>query len=150
MLDAPLAPLPPAPPPLQPGWLLVSTVDELIAAVKNPFVGGIMLAPGTYKFTSSMCDAQIGIGGSALCIGRTVTLSASAPGTVVLDAQGDVSASLYRRVLYIYGGSPELINLDLGHNRISGTIPSEWGRSDEMRADYSSMIILWVTTQQHF
>ena len=106
----PHPPAPPSPPPqppqppLQPGALLVSTVNQLTAAVADASVPHIVIAPGTYTFTSSMCPDS-----SGLCIGRDVTIEAAVAGTVVLDAQGTYASP--RRVIYINGGATKLINL---------------------------------------
>jgi len=80
----------------------VSSVAELTAAVGNSAVDKILVAAGTYDFTSTMCS------GSAICIDRAVTIEAQVPGSVVLDAKGG------RRVFDIQpGGTAELIGLDI-------------------------------------
>ena len=80
----------------------VSTVAELTAAVGDSAVDKILVAAGTYDFTSDMCS------GSAVCIDRALTIEAQVPGSVVLDAKGG------RRVLYIQsGGTAELIGLNI-------------------------------------
>ena len=83
---------------------MVSTVSELTAAVVDASVPHIVIAPGTYRFTSSMCPND-----SALCIDRDVTIEAAVADTVVLDAQGKHTSP--RRVIYINGGATKLINL---------------------------------------
>ena len=83
------------------------TVSELTAAVANPSVPHIVIAPGTYEFTSSMCFERDY--DNALCITRNVTIEAAVAGTVVLDAQGTEASE--RRVILITGGAPKLINL---------------------------------------
>ena len=80
----------------------VSSVAELTAAVGNSAVDKILVAAGTYDFTSDMCS------GSAVCIDRALTIEAQVPGSVVLDAKGG------RRVFMIQsGGTAELIGLDI-------------------------------------
>ena len=80
----------------------VSSVAELTAAVGNSAVDKILVAAGTYEFTSDMCDD------SALCIDRALTIEAQVPGSVVLDAKG------WRRVFRIQsGGTAELIGLNI-------------------------------------
>jgi hypothetical protein len=80
----------------------VSSVAELTAAVGNSAVDKILVAAGTYDFTSTMCSD------SAICIDRAVTIEAQVPGSVVLDAKGG------RRVFYIQsGGTAELIGLNI-------------------------------------
>jgi hypothetical protein len=80
----------------------VSSVAELTAAVGNSAVDKILVAAGTYDFTSDMCT------GSAICIDRAVTIEAQVPGSVVLDA------NIGRRVFEIqFGGTAELIGLDI-------------------------------------
>ena len=80
----------------------VSSVAELTAAVSNSAVDKILVAAGTYEFTSNMCS------GSAICINRALTIEAEVPGSVVLDAKGR------RRVFLIQsGGTAELIGLDI-------------------------------------
>ena len=79
----------------------VSSVAELTAAVGNSAVDKILVAAGTYDFTSEMCY------GSAVCIDRALTIEAQVPGSVVLDAKGG------RRVFEIQsGGTAELIGLE--------------------------------------
>ena len=84
---------------------LVTTVEGLTAALEEDSVSHVLLAAGTYAFTSAMCSL------SALCISRSVIIEASEPGTVVLDAQGSSSNS--RRVMAITSGSVELIGLNM-------------------------------------
>jgi hypothetical protein len=60
----------------------VSSVAELTAAVGDSAVDKILVAAGTYDFTSDMCYE------SAICIDRAVTIEAQVPGSVVLDAKG--------------------------------------------------------------
>ena len=80
----------------------VSTVAELTAAVGDSAVDKILVAAGTYDFTSDMCS------GSAVCIDRALTIEAQVPGSVVLDAKGG------RRVFNIQsGGTAELIGLNI-------------------------------------
>ena len=80
----------------------VSSVAELTTAVGNGAVDKILVAAGTYDFTSDMCS------GSAICIDRALTIEAQVPGSVVLDAKGG------RRVFMIQsGGTAELIGLDI-------------------------------------
>jgi hypothetical protein len=80
----------------------VSTVAELTAAVGNSAVDTILVAEGTYEFTSDMCS------GSAVCIDRALTIEAQVPGSVVLDAKGG------RRVFFIQsGGTAELVGLNI-------------------------------------
>ena len=81
----------------------VSTVAELTAAVGDSAVDKILVAAGTYDFTSDMCGR-----GSAVCIDRALTIEAQVPGSVVLDAKGG------RRVFEIQSsGTAELIGLDI-------------------------------------
>ena len=80
----------------------VSTVAELTTAVGDSAVDKILVAAGTYDFTSDMCS------GSAVCIDRALTIEAQVPGSVVLDAKGG------RRVFNIQsGGTAELIGLNI-------------------------------------
>jgi len=80
----------------------VSSVVDLTVAVGNSAVDKILVAAGTYDFTSDMCT------GSAVCIDRAVTIEAQVPGSVVLDAKGG------RRVFEIQSaGTAELIGLDI-------------------------------------
>jgi hypothetical protein len=61
-----------------------------------------LLAAGTYELTSDMCT------GSAICIGRALTIEAQVPGSVVLDAKGG------RRVFEIQSsGTAELVGLNI-------------------------------------
>ena len=84
----------------------VSTVAELTAAVSNSAVDKILVAAGTYDFTSDMCADYRG--GSAVCINRALTIEAQVPGSVVLDAKGG------RRVFEIQpSGTAELIGLNI-------------------------------------
>jgi hypothetical protein len=78
----------------------VSTVAELTAAVGNSAVDKILVAAGTYSFTTNMCTD------SAICIDRAVTIEAQVPGSVVLDANGG------RRVFEITSGGT-LIGLNI-------------------------------------
>ena len=87
--------------------MLVSTVAELIAAVGNSAIGKILVAAGTYNFTTKMCTTNridsayrgyrydydvIRTGtdaltdGAVICINRPVTIEAQVPGSVVLNA----------------------------------------------------------------
>ena len=80
----------------------VSSVVEFTTAVGNSAVDKILVAAGTYDFTSDMCT------GSAVCIDRAVTIEAQVPGSVVLDAKGG------RRVFEIQSaGMAELIGLNI-------------------------------------
>jgi hypothetical protein len=80
----------------------VSSVAELTASIGDSAVDKILVAAGTYDFTSDMCTE------SAICIDRAVTIEAQLPGSVVLDAKGG------RRVFEIQaGGTAELIGLDI-------------------------------------
>mgnify|MGYP002821087717 CR=1 FL=1 len=80
----------------------VSTVDEFTAAVNDSAINKIVLAAGTYSFTSDMCT------GSAVCISRALTIEAEVPGAVVLNAMGG------RRVFEIQAnGTAELIGLNI-------------------------------------
>ena len=73
----------------------VSTVAELTAAVGDSAVDKILVAAGTYDFTS-------------VCIDRALTIEAQVPGSVVLDAKGG------RRVFEIQsGGTAELVGLNI-------------------------------------
>ena len=82
--------------------ILVSSVAELTTAVGDSAVDKILVAAGTYDFTSNMCS------GSAVCINRALTIEAQVPGSVVLDAKGG------RRVFNIQsGGTAELIGLNI-------------------------------------
>ena len=54
----------------------VSTVAELTAAVGDSAVDKILVAAGTYDFTSDMCAS------SAICIDRALTIEAQVPGSV--------------------------------------------------------------------
>ena len=79
-----------------------STVSDFTAAVQNSTINKILLAAGTYEFTSNMCD------GSAVCISRALTIEAEVHGAVVLNAMGG------RRVFKIEsGGMAELIGLNI-------------------------------------
>ena len=79
----------------------VSTVAELTAAVGDSAVDKILVAAGTYDFTSDMCS------GSAVCIDRALTIEAQVPGSVVLAKGG-------RRVFEIQSsGTAELIGLNI-------------------------------------
>ena len=80
----------------------VSSVAELTAAVSNSAVDKILVAAGTYEFTSNMCS------GSAICINRALTIEAEVPGSVVLDAKGGRPVFLIQS-----GGTAELIGLDI-------------------------------------
>ena len=82
--------------------VLVSTVAELTAAVGDSAVDKLLVAAGTYDFTSDMCS------GSAVCINRALTIEAQMPGSVVLDAKSG------RRVFEIQSnGAAELIGLNI-------------------------------------
>jgi len=85
----------------------VSSVAELTAAVGNSAVDKILVAAGTYDFTSDMCTESTMLG-SAICIDRALTIEAQVLGSVVLDAKGG------RRVFAIQaGGTAELIGLNI-------------------------------------
>jgi len=91
----------------------VSTVAELTAAVGNSAVDKILVAAGTYSFTTDMCTD------SAICIDRAATIEAQVPGSVVLDANGG------RRVFEITsGGTAGLIGLNItgGYASVSSDI----------------------------
>ena len=98
--------------------MLVSTVAELIAAIGNSAIGRILVAAGTYDFTTNMCttgyvdsaystydygrqSAELGgneiTDGAAICINRTVTIEAQVPGSVVLNAASVVRQPLDTR-----------------------------------------------------
>ena len=82
--------------------VLVSSVAELTTAVGDSAVDKILVAAGTYDFTSDMCAS------SAICIDRALTIEAQVPGSVVLDAKGG------RRVFNIQSsGTAELIGLNI-------------------------------------
>ena len=86
----------------------VSSVAELTAAVGDSAVDKILVAPGTYEFTSEMCTSEMWAVGAAICIDRALTIEAEVPGAVVLTAMGA------RRVFNIQsGGTAELIGLDI-------------------------------------
>ena len=87
----------------------VSSVAELTAAVGNSAVDKILVAAGTYEFTSDMCT------GSAVCIDRALTIEAQVPGSVVLAKGGRISGPLrYFRVFEIQsGGTAKLIGLNI-------------------------------------
>ena len=92
----------------------VSTVAELTAAVGNISVDKILVAAGTYDFTSDMC------GTSAVCINRALTIKAQVPGSVVFGAKGG------RRVFEIQsGGTAELIGLDITGGYATVCLPFE-------------------------
>ena len=92
----------------------VSTVAELTAAVGDSAVDKILVAAGTYDFTSDMCS------GSAVCIDRALTIEAQVPGSVVLDAKGG------RRVFNIQsGGTAELIGLNITGGYVTGGYASQ-------------------------
>jgi hypothetical protein len=79
-----------------------STVGEFTAALAASYINKILLAAGTYELTSDMCT------GSAICIGRALTIEAQVPGSVVLDAKGG------RRVFEIQSsGTAELVGLNI-------------------------------------
>ena len=83
-----------------------STVGEFMAAIADSSVNKILLAVGIYQLTSDMC--QSGLGGSAVCIDRALTIEAVVPGAVVLNAMGG------RRVFEIQsGGTAELVGLNI-------------------------------------
>ena len=86
--------------------VLVSTVAELTTAVGDSAVDKILVAAGTYDFTSDMCAS------SAICIDRALTIEAQVPESVVLDAKGG------RRVFNIQSsGTAELIGLNITGGR---------------------------------
>ena len=89
----------------------VRTVAELTAAVADASIGRILLAAGTYAFSSGTVCSSGSDDPSALCISRDVSLEALEPGTVVLDAQG--TSSSRRRVMRIDGGTVGLIGLNI-------------------------------------
>ena len=90
--------------------ITVSTVAELTAAVADSSISRILLAAGTYAFSSGTVCVSSG-DPSALCISRDVSLEALEPGTVVLDAQG--TSSSRRRVMYVGAGTVGLIGLNI-------------------------------------
>ena len=93
--------------------VLVSSVAELTAAVSNSAVDEILVAAGTYEFTSNMCS------GAAICINRALTIEAQVPGSVVLDAKGG------RRVFMIQsGGTAELIGLNITGGSAASSVQS--------------------------
>ena len=79
-----------------------STVSDFTAAVQNSTINKILLAAGTYEFTSNMCD------GSAVCISRALTIEAEVHGAVVLNAMGK-----WRVFNIKSGGMAELIGLNI-------------------------------------
>ena len=92
--------------------------SDLIVALNDGAVSRIVLAAGTYEFTSDMCTGSVSYGyvdsngydgmGSALCINRALTIEAEVPGAVVLNAMGG------RRVFEIQSsGAVELIGLNI-------------------------------------
>ena len=88
--------------------VLVSSVAELTTAVGDSAVDKILVAAGTYDFTSDMCAS------SAICIDRALTIEAQVPESVVLDAKGG------RRVFNIQSsGTAELIGLNITGGRAS-------------------------------
>ena len=90
-----------------------STVSDFTAAVQNSTINKILLAAGTYEFTSNMCT------GSAVCISRALTIEAEVHGAVVLNAMRG------RRVFKIEsGGMAELIGLN-----ITGGSSTSWVHS---------------------
>ena len=102
----------------------VSTVAELTAAVGDSAVDKILVAAGTYDFTSDMCS------GSAVCIDRALTIEAQVPGSVVLDAKGG------RRVFNIQsGGTAELIGLGITGGVVLGMRFEEGAGAGEAREE---------------
>ena len=91
--------------------VLVSSVAELTAAVSNSAVDKILVAAGTYEFTSEMC------GVSAICIDRNVIIEAQVPGSVVFDARGSVTPGDWRNARRVFEiqrwASATLIGLDI-------------------------------------
>jgi len=84
----------------------VSTVAELTAAVGNSAVDKILVAAGTYSFTTS-CDVQV-YHRFTICIDRALTIEAEVPGAVVLIA------TPWKRAFAIQsGGTVELIGLNI-------------------------------------
>ena len=106
---------PPAPPPPPPPTQVVSSVDELYAALGDRAVGKIVVAPGTYDLdTDDVCSES-----SAICINRPLTIEAQQPGSVVFDAKSttspmflDTSAANKRRVIEI-NATAELIGINI-------------------------------------
>lgn len=102
----------PPTPPLAPAARLVATVSELLNAVNDIAVSGVVLMPGVYEFSSAMCSTS---GSNALCISRSMTIEAAVPGTAVLDARATSSAE--RRVMYVSSGTVELTGLGMTGGR---------------------------------
>ena len=113
---SPPLPSPPPLPPFSPGSALVGTVEELTAALNDNAIGRILLYPGTYPLISQ------------LSIGRSVTLEAAQPRTVVLDGQG-----LTRVLNIVWSGTAygrasasrravELIGLDITGGYVVGEV----------------------------
>ena len=75
-----------------------------------------MLLAGTYEFADpdSMCSNRA-LGGSALCINRTVTIEAEVAGSVVLDAKG---AS--RVITVLSGTAAKLVGLNITGGAVLG------------------------------
>ena len=94
----------------------VSSVAELTAAVGNSAVDKILVAAGTYEFTSDMCFS------SAICIDRALTIEAQVPGSVVFDGNAGNGG---RRVFLIQsGGTAELIGLNITGGYASSSVQS--------------------------
>ena len=100
-------PLPPSPPP--PPTVYAGSVWKLRAALDNPAIETIVLAPGRYSFANNNgnCDDPYGLQIRWLCITRTVTIQAAEPGAVELDAMGQ------RGVLGIDASGVQLIGLNI-------------------------------------
>ena len=69
----------------------VSSVAELTAAVSNSAVDKILVAPGTYEFTSEMCTSEMWAVGAAICIDRALTIEAQVPGSCGARSRGTVA-----------------------------------------------------------
>ena len=87
--------------------VLVSTVAELTAAVGNSAVDKILVAAGTYSFTTSCAIGEV-YHRFTICIDRALTIEAEVPGAVVLIA------TPWKRAFAIQsGGTVELIGLNI-------------------------------------
>ncbi len=85
----------------------VSTVAELTAAVGNSAVDKILVAAGTYSFTTSCAIGEV-YHRFTICIDRALTIEAEVPGAVVLIA------TPWKRAFAIQsGGTVELIGLNI-------------------------------------
>jgi hypothetical protein len=101
----------------------VSNVAELIEAIENSGIDKILVAAGTYNFTTAMCttprllergysygmagtDGDLYTDWTAICINRALTIEAQVPGTVVLNAENTVRRSLNRSQTHDLNGYP--------------------------------------------